>query len=159
MDYVVIEGFLRQYWTFIIAAIALVYFGAKKLKDLREDTAASRAAKRVDRAATAEDRAEAIRLARERQQQYVAEQSKKDEEVRKQKQAEALEERMRRAEAAGTKTGGSRVGSAAEEQGPLSKLPRLPGGSRDTYQPTSTGGGGGGYRPSNANICKLKKGG
>jgi hypothetical protein len=160
LDYQMIDALLREYWTFIVAALLLCYFGARQLKGALEDRAGGQAAAAVTAAASAEERAEAIRIAREKQQAYVAEQTKKDAELRKERQHRELEERARKAEEIRNARASKQSGTAGDD-GPLSRLPRLPGGSRDSYQPSTQQGGnsGGGYRPSNPNICKLKRGG
>eukprot|EP00672_Neobodo_designis_P015889 CAMPEP_0174835480 /NCGR_PEP_ID=MMETSP1114-20130205/5428_1 /TAXON_ID=312471 /ORGANISM="Neobodo designis, Strain CCAP 1951/1" /LENGTH=162 /DNA_ID=CAMNT_0016069429 /DNA_START=39 /DNA_END=527 /DNA_ORIENTATION=- len=162
MDAQSIESFVRANWTFVIAALLAGYFGIQYLRTMLQDRAGRKETERIRDVVTEEERAERVRAARERQQAYVAEQTKKDEELRRERQQRELEEKIlksqaaqaaRNARGAGNTTGGS------NQDGPLSKLPRLPGGSRDSYEPTSTGGGSCGYRPSNPNIAKMKRGG
>lgn len=122
-----------------------------------------------------EELRQSVLRARQRQQAYIAEQTKLDAEVRRQREEHEREERARIAEEIQMKklqgpttaspaqpprpaTAPQQVPTPQSEQqrGPLSRLPKLPGGERDSYRPSTvqSSGNGGHYKPSGPNCRK-----
>ena len=163
-----IENFIRQYFMFLLvgAAVLYVFWGrmTRKVEDWRSASQSSKA-----RLSDAEQLA-ALREARLRQQQYVSECTERDAEVRKAKKAQELEQKLalsnearlrREAEQLGRGPSSAPTLGGDAAQGPMARLPKLPGGSRDTFRPSYQPNGGhtAGYRPSGPACARTKKGG
>jgi hypothetical protein len=129
---ITLETLVREYLLFVVISAGALYYLWTRFQQYLEDR---KAVPPPPAEVQQQQRIEAMRAARERQQAYVTELSKQDEEVRKIKQAKELEERFQRAEAL------RRENEATAQQGgaPLGRLPKLPGGSRDTFRPSYTG--------------------
>jgi len=161
-----VDQLVREYFMFIVVGVLVVWLLWSRVRNKLEDVksqATHRSAKITD-----EDRLERMLAARERQQQYVTEATKRDAEEREAKRKRELEEReaklaAAKAKAADPGTGrtlGGGDGAAPQPPAPggtlprgefMARLPRLSGGEgyeRDTTRPSYTPGGGGGYRPS-----------
>jgi hypothetical protein len=157
-----VEIFIRTNIMFILFGLLAAYYLFNKCRERMQEWQS--AGERRNVRLSEDELRESVLRARMKQQEYITEQTKKDTEARKLKQEQELQERIRAAEAAkaqrlGDGTSGHRLGDGSPgpdaPSGPLSRLPKLPGGERSSYRPSTVGNGNGGhYQPSGPNSRK-----
>jgi hypothetical protein len=140
-----LRALIGEYFMFILLAIGLLYMARDKLtawwnnkKGLAQHQAA--------RSKISEEQREADRqAAMERLRQYAQQCGEADAIAREERKRKEAEERAKMLEKA--KQQQKTTGKGPDDENDDLKLPKLPGGSRDTYTP-STSAGYSGYRPT-----------
>ena len=165
----IVESFIRAYPHVLIFAAIALYFIFQRLNRWYQDYQDRKpingpAKKATDDGLTMEER---IALARERQQRLADEASARDaayraEQERKHLELEKQRKAMREGKEFDERGKGRKLGTGEEEDdnGGVRKLPKLPGGDRDTYEPfpsASNDAGGARYRPTG--FQRPKRGG
>jgi hypothetical protein len=178
----VLENFIRSHLHFVFFAVVLGYFLSRKLYRKYVDYCDKIPVNgKVDKSRESMTDAQRIALARERQQRLADEASARDAEKKREEERRRLEmekekRRIREGkEMEGAGPGRQLGGSAApstqpgpaadrrserngEEEGNPKKLPKLPGGDRDQYEPFPSGSSEGGSRYRPTGFARPKKG-
>ncbi len=143
------NSFVRGNAHVLLIALVVLFFAARRAAAWWRDQRSLAAVRAVPRVSD-ETIAEGLRAARERQMLAAREAAKRDAELKERQRREELAERERRAAEARATAGATAGDSAPQTELPFqSRLPTLPSGAG--YRPSSdwsSGGGGGGYRPT-----------
>lgn len=160
------DEWVRENFMFLLLGGVALWYAFRRVKEQVVVVQSDRTRKVL----TDEERLAAMAEARARQQAYVLEKTKEDEELRKARKAQELADKLRLRDEAAEKDGNKLGGDEPKprdtkrgaqpppkaddttddkgERGPMKKLPKLPGGERDHYRPSYGQSGGSSYKPS-----------